>query len=88
MVRHALQVAGASEKILTDPAIEVLYRVSRGNLRTTAHLLRASLMLAHERDQSFGDETTVLEVCDDLDFMRPQQDQHQPPRTPPRKSRK
>ncbi len=88
MVRHGLAVAGAAEKIVADPALEVLYRVGRGNPRTTAHLLRASLMLAHDRDQSFVDEATMLAACDELDLMRPQQDQDQTSRAPPRKSRK
>lgn len=88
MIRHGLAAAGAGEKIVADPALEVLYRVSRGNPRATAHLLRASLMLAHDRDQPFVDEATILDACDELDFMRPQQDQDQAPRAPPRKSRK
>lgn len=88
MVRHGLAVAGATEKVVADPALEVLYRVGRGNPRTTAHLLRASLMLAHDRDQSFVDEATILDACGELDLMRPQQDQDQTSRAPPRKSRK
>jgi len=50
--------------------------------------LRASLMLAHDRDQSFVDEATILDACDELDLMRPQQDSDQTSRAPPRKSRK
>ena len=88
MIRHGLAAAGATEKLIADPALEVLYRVSRGNPRTTAHLLRASLMLAHNRDRPFVDEATILDACDELDFMRPLQEQHQTPRAPPRKSRK
>jgi len=87
MIRHGLEVAGATEKLVADPALEVLYRVSRGNPRTTAHLLRASLMLAHDRDQPFVDESTVLDACDELDFMRPQQEQGQERPASTRKSR-
>ncbi|MBL4688698.1 MAG: AAA family ATPase [Nannocystaceae bacterium] len=75
MIRHGLAAAGATEKLIADPALEVLYRVSRG-------------MLAHNRDRPFVDEATILDACDELDFMRPLQEQHQTPRAPPRKSRK
>ncbi len=88
MVQHGLTAEGATKKIVADPALEVLYRVGRGKPRTTAPLLRASLILAHDRDQSFVDEATILDACDELDLIRPQQDQDQTLRAPPRKSRK
>ena len=45
-------------------------------------------MLAHDRDQSFVDEATILDASDELHLTRPQQDQDQTSRAPPRKSRK
>ncbi len=44
-------------------------------------------MLAHDRDQSFVDESTVLDACDELDLMRPQQEQGQDRPASTRKSR-
>jgi MSHA biogenesis protein MshM len=88
MIRHGLRIAGATEKIVADPALEVFYRVSRGVPRTASHLLRASLMLAHDRDQTFIDEATALDACDELELTRPRQDLDQPARTSSRKSRK
>ena len=88
MFGHRLRSAGATEKIVAEPALEVFYRVSRGVPRTASHLLRASLMLAHHRDQTFIDEATALDACDDLELTRPRQDLDQPARTPSRKSRK
>jgi MSHA biogenesis protein MshM len=88
MIHHGLKTAGANDKIVADPALEVLYRVSRGVPRTAAHLLRASLMLAHDRDQAFVDEDTVLAACDELELTRPKQDQDHLARPSPRKSRR
>ena len=53
---------GATEKILADPAMELLLRASRGLPRVASKLLCAALRLAHERDQSFVDEH-VLEAA-------------------------
>lgn len=64
-VTKALEAAGASEKILADPAMELLLRASRGLPRVTSKILRAALSLAHERDQSFVDEHILEEAVDD-----------------------
>ncbi len=56
LVRHGLEAMGASGKILSDHSLELLYRASRGLPRVASKLLRASLWLAHERDQGFVDE--------------------------------
>jgi type II secretory pathway predicted ATPase ExeA len=88
MVRHGLRVAGARDKIVADPALEVLYRVSRGVPRTAAKLLRLSLVLAHDRDQSFVDEPTMLDACAELDLDRPRQPASKPISKPRRKSRR
>lgn len=64
-VSQALAAVGATEKIVADPAMELLLRSSRGLPRVTSKLLRAALTLAHERDQSFVDEHILEAVLDD-----------------------
>jgi type II secretory pathway predicted ATPase ExeA len=71
MLEHGLRTAGATSKLLSDPALEVIWRVSQGLPRTASRLLRASLMLAHERDLRFVDEHIVLDACDELMLERP-----------------
>ena len=71
MLEHGLRTAGATEPLLSEPAQEVLWRVSQGIPRTASRLLRASLMLAHDRDQRFVDEHIVLDACDELMLDRP-----------------
>jgi type II secretory pathway predicted ATPase ExeA len=71
MVAHGLKAAGAKEKLFAEPALEVLWRTSRGLPRNASKLLRAALSLAHERDQSFVDEHVMLDACDQLRLDRP-----------------
>ena len=65
-ITKGLVAAGASGKILSDPALELLLRASRGLPRLASKLLRACLGLAHERDQDFVDEHIVEAVLDDV----------------------
>jgi type II secretory pathway predicted ATPase ExeA len=65
-VTKGLEAVGASEKILADPAMELLLRSSRGLPRVASKLLRAALTLAHERDQRFVDELLLEEAIDDV----------------------
>ena len=74
MLDHGLQAAGPTEQILSEPAREVLWRICQGIPRTASRLLRASLMLAHERDLRFVDEHLVLDACDELRLARPSLD--------------
>lgn len=55
-IEHGLKAAGAPQKLLSEPALELLFRSSRGLPRVASVLLRAALRAAHERDQSFVDE--------------------------------
>jgi hypothetical protein len=71
MVEHGLKVAGAKTKLLSEQALELLWRVSHGLPRQASRLLRTSLMLAHDRDQSFVDERVMLDACDELQLGRP-----------------
>lgn len=61
-IDHALRAVGANSKLLSDPALEMLLRQSRGVPRLASKLLRAALRLAHDADQSFVDEH-ILEAA-------------------------
>lgn len=66
MLEHGLKAAGATTKLLGEPALEMLFRASRGVPRVASRLLRAALRLAHEKDQHFLDEHTMeaaVEEC-------------------------
>ncbi|MBI2569384.1 MAG: AAA family ATPase [Candidatus Schekmanbacteria bacterium] len=60
-VTHGLKAAGATTKIISDPAAELLFRVSHGLPREAARLLREGLIHAHERQSSMLDEI-ILEA--------------------------
>ena len=66
LVEHGLRAADCQNKILSDPALEMLFRASKGVPRLAARLLRAALRLAHERDQSFVDEHILEAAVDDM----------------------
>jgi type II secretory pathway predicted ATPase ExeA len=66
LVEHGLKAAGATSKLLSDPAIEMLFRASRGVPRVAAKMLRAALRLAHESDQSFVDDRLMAAAGDEL----------------------
>jgi type II secretory pathway predicted ATPase ExeA len=88
MVDHGLRAAGATTKLFADPALEVLWRTSRGLPRQAAKLLRASLSLAHEQDQNFVDEHLMLKACDQLGLDRPTELAPQPPTSSRRNPKK
>jgi MSHA biogenesis protein MshM len=65
-VNACLESVGAHKKLLSDPALEILFRASRGVFRIAAKLLRASLRAAHERGHDFVDEHTMEIAVDDV----------------------
>jgi MSHA biogenesis protein MshM len=65
-VDHAFKAAGATQKLLSDPALEMLFRTSRGVLRVASRLLRAALRIAHTKGQAFIDEPTLQAAVDEL----------------------
>lgn len=65
-VEHAFKAAGATQKVLSDPALEMLFRASRGVLRVASKLLRAALRIAHARGQAFLDEPTLQAALDEV----------------------
>jgi len=71
LIDHGLRAAGSQSKLLSDPALELLFRASKGIPRLAARLLRAALRLAHERDQSFIDELILEAAVDDLASLCP-----------------
>jgi type II secretory pathway predicted ATPase ExeA len=66
LVEHGLAAAGATAKLLSDPAMELLFRTSHGVPRVASRLLRAALRLADEHGQSFVDEHVLEAVLDEL----------------------
>lgn len=66
LIRGSLEAVGAHEKILADPAMELLLRTSRGLPRIASKVLRAALHIAHERDQGFVDEHILEAAIDDV----------------------
>lgn len=66
LIQHGLTAVGAAEKILADPALELLARASGGVPRTASKILRAALRLAHEREQRFVDEHLLEDAIEDV----------------------
>jgi type II secretory pathway predicted ATPase ExeA len=58
-IEHGLLAVGATQKVLSDPALEMLFRASRGLPRLASKLLRAALHRADEAAQSFVDERVM-----------------------------
>ena len=61
-IEHAFKAAGATQTTLSDPAVELLFRASRGVLRVAAKILRVAMRVAHDKNQPFLDEH-VFEVA-------------------------
>lgn len=59
LIEHGLGAVGATQKVLSDPALEMLFRASRGIPRLASKLLRAALYRADEAGQSFVDERVM-----------------------------
>jgi len=62
LLDHALKAAGATQKLLSEPGEEQLFRASRGVPRQASKILRTALRRAHEKDQNFVDEA-VMELA-------------------------
>lgn len=65
LVEHALAAAGATDKLVADPALELLFRASRGVPRLASKILRAALRRAHEQEQRFIDEAVMEHATDE-----------------------
>ena len=66
LIVQSLEAVGAREKILADPAVELLLRSSRGLPRMASKLLLAALRIAHERNQNFIDEHILEAAIEDV----------------------
>ena len=66
LVEHGIKAAGSREKLLTDSALELLFRVSRGIPRIASRLLRAALKQAHTRNQNVVDEVALKAAVETL----------------------
>jgi type II secretory pathway predicted ATPase ExeA len=65
-IHSCLEAVGARQKLLNEPAMELLFRHSRGYPRVASKLLRAALRLAHERAQDFVDEHVLEGAVEDV----------------------
>jgi type II secretory pathway predicted ATPase ExeA len=65
-VEHGLKAAGASQKVLADQAMEMLFRGSRGVLRVASKALRTGIRMAADRGQGFLDEPVIQAALDEL----------------------
>jgi type II secretory pathway predicted ATPase ExeA len=65
-IDHGFRAAGATQKLLSDSALELLFRASRGVLRLAARILRLALEAAHERDQNFIDDPAMEAAIDQV----------------------
>ena len=59
LIDHAFTAAGATQTLRADSAHELLFRASRGLPRVAAQRLRAALVEAHQRNQTFIDDHTM-----------------------------
>ncbi len=65
-VDHGLRAVGATQKLISDPAIEQLFRSCRGVPRIAAKVVRAALRHAHGLNQTFVDERVMDETLSEL----------------------
>jgi type II secretory pathway predicted ATPase ExeA len=65
-IEHGLNAVGATQKLLGDQAVEMLYRSTRGVLRIASKVLRTALRVAHTRNQSFIDEQVMQAALDEM----------------------
>lgn len=68
LLDHALDAAGATSNLLSDPAREMLFRACRGLPRPASKLLRTAFRAAHDNEQDFIDEHTMETAIDLMAF--------------------
>lgn len=66
LIEHGLRAAGTREKLLTDTALELLFRACRGIPRIASRLLRAALKEAHARNQNLVDDAALKAAVESL----------------------
>lgn len=65
-VDHAFKAVGATQKLLSDQALEMLFRASHGVLRVASKVLRTALRVASTRGQTFIDEHVLQAAIDEV----------------------
>lgn len=66
LIEHGIRAAGSKEKLLTDSALELLFRTSRGIPRIASRVLRASLKMAHAKNQNLVDDHVLRAAIEEL----------------------
>jgi MSHA biogenesis protein MshM len=66
LIDHAIKAAGSKEKLLTDSAMEILWRSTHGIPRAASRLLRAALRLAHRKNQNIVDDLVLTEAIEEF----------------------
>jgi hypothetical protein len=66
LVEHGIKAAGSRDKLLTDSAVELLFRVCRCIPRIASRLLRAALKEAHARNQNVVDDSALKAAVEPL----------------------
>ena len=69
LVEHGIKAAGSREKLLTDSALELLFRISRGIPRIASRLLRAAFRQAHVRNQNLVDDQVLKAAVEQLTLV-------------------
>ncbi len=69
LIEHGIKAAGSREKLLTDSALELLFRTSRGTPRIASRLLRAALRKAHSRNQNVVDDHVIKAAVEELTLV-------------------
>ena len=69
LVEHGIKAAGSREKLLTDSALEMLFRVSRGIPRIASRLLRFAFRQAHVRNQNILDDQVLKAAVEQLTLV-------------------
>lgn len=64
-----IKAAGSRDKLLTDSAVELLFRVCRGIPRIASRLLRAALKEAHARNQNVVDDSALKAAVETLTLV-------------------
>lgn len=71
MIEDAFCLAGATRTLLSEPAMELLFRACRGLPRLASNLLRVALRLADARGQAFLDDAVITAAITDLRIELP-----------------
>ena len=66
LVEHGIKAAGSRDKLLSDSALELLFRVCHGVPRIASRVLRAALKQAHANNQNVVDDQILKAAVEQL----------------------